>query len=555
MSIDPERRRWNGWGLASHAEALETHEELWSWLAGELGMPSLLATPPRRLEDIALPQIRLAKEERDGLVSILGAEQVRDDDHTRAVHARGRSYHDLLRLRAGDLSEAPDVVVFPRGSDEVLAVLMLAEARGLAVVPYGGGTSAVGGVTANRATRKAVITIDLSAMDRVIDIDALSCRGRFEAGIAGPALEKAAAAKGLTLGHYPQSFEASTLGGWISHRGAGQQSDRYGGPDTWLAAVKLVTPRGILTAGDFPVSATGPRLTDLAIGAEGTFGIVTEATVRLRPAPARRVYAGHMFSDFQAGMAAIREAVQTGVGAVTLRLSDPQETRVTDMLSQTGSRRRLGQWLRHRLTRRGLENGALLIAGFEGTAEEIARERRRFAAIARRLGAKYVGRSAGMEWYDNRFRLPYLRDSMLDRGVGIDSFETATTWSGLDRLYAATRSAIENAIGETAPRPGARGIVMCHISHAYRDGAGLYFTALFPRALDGEIAQWQAIKRAATDAILANGGTLSHHHGVGQDHLPWMATEKSELGLQVLRAIKHTLDPKSILNPGKLIPD
>ncbi len=555
MSIDQGKRRWNGWGLVSHAGALESREEVWTWLAGELGMPSLLATPARRLEDITLPPVRLAPEERDGLVSILGAEQVRDDGETRASHALGRSYHDLLRLRAGDLSSAPDVVVFPRGSDEVLAILMLAQARGLAVVPYGGGTSVVGGVTADKGTAKAVITLDLGNMDRVIEIDPVSCRARVEAGIAGPTLEKVLAAEGLTLGHYPQSFEFSTLGGWISHRGAGQQSERYGGPADWLAAVKLVTPRGALATEEFAASAAGPRLTDLVIGAEGQFGIVTEAILRLRPAPAARDYRGYLFADFQSGIAAIREAMQAGVNATTLRLTDPDETRVMAVLSQSRARPGLGNWLRRRLANPALGNGALLIAGFEGPADEIAFGQKRVAAITGRLGTNALGSRVGTQWYQNRFHVPYLRDPLLDRGVGIDSFETATTWAKLDELYTATRTALEKAIRETAPRPDAQGIAMCHVSHASRDGAGLTFTAIFPRTLDSELAQWQAIKKAVTDAIVAHGGTLSHHHGVGQDHLPWMAAEKGELGLEVLRAIKHTLDPKAVLNPGKLIPD
>lgn len=557
MSIDHSKLRWNGWGLANHANGAEPGEDVWAWLSSELGMPSLLATPARPLEEITLPASRLERDEHDALVTILGADRVHDDNFARASRARGKSYHDLLHLRAGDLSAAPDVVVCPRGSDEVLAVLMLADARNIAVVPFGGGTSVVGGVTAAAGTHKAVISLDLSGMERLIEIDPVSGTATAEAGIGGPALEKALAAKGVTLGHYPQSFEFSTLGGWISHRGAGQQSSRYGKAEDWLIAARLVTPHGIMTTEDFPASAAGPRLTDLVIGAEGTFGIVTEATFRVRPTPQVRDYSGYLFRDFETGSAAIREAVQAGVPVAMLRLSDDAETAFYRAYSRAGKRSGIAGWLSQRyLDMRGFDSAAAaMIAGFEGDREAVAYGMKRFSAIAKRMGALSIGRGPGRRWYEGRFHGPYLRDPLMDRGVGVDTLETATNWSKLDRLHAATRAALEKAIRETAPRPGAHGIVMCHISHSYPDGASLYFTYIFPRALDGEIAQWEAIKRAATDAIVANGGTISHHHGVGEDHRPWMEREKGRLGIEVLRAIKHTLDPKGILNPGKLIPD
>ncbi len=557
MSIDHSKLRWNGWGLVAHSDPAAANEEVWDWLARELGMPSLLATPARPLEEITLTPSRLAADERRALVTILGEDRVHEDDFARAYHARGRSYHDLLHLRAGDLSTAPDIVVCPRGAEEIQAVLMLAEARGIAVVPYGGGSSVVGGVTGLSGPHKAVITLDLSGMERLIDVDTQSATATAEAGIAGPALEKALAEKGVTLGHHPQSFEFSTLGGWISHRGAGQQSGRYGRAEDWLVAAKLVTPRGILTTEDFPASAAGPRLSDLVVGAEGTFGIVAEATVRVHALPEKRAFAAFLFRDFPSGAAAIREAVQAGIPAAMLRLSDEAETGFYRAYGGIGKRRGIGGWLSGRyLAMHGFDDKACaLIAEFEGDAATVDFGRKRFAAIAKRLGALSVGSGPGKKWYRGRYHGPYLRDPMMDRGVGVDTLETATSWSNLDRLYAATRDAIEAAMIETAPRPGAHGIVLCHISHSYPDGASLYFTYIFPRALDGELEQWRRIKRAASDAIAANGGTISHHHGVGEDHLPWMAQEKGALGIEVLRAIKTTLDPKGILNPGKLIPE
>lgn len=556
MTIDRSKIRWNGWGWSAHHDEFAARDEVWTWLADALGMPSLLATPARPLEEIALAPSRLDEAERARLVAILGADRVRDDAYERAFHALGRSYHDLLRLRAGDLSSAPDAVLYPRGTDEILAVLSLADEIGLAVVPFGGGTSVVGGVTAARGPFKAAVTLDLSGMERVGEIDLVAGTATAEAGIYGIALEKALKAKGVTLGHFPQSFEFSTLGGWIAHRGAGQQSIRYGKAEDWLVAATLATPRGLFTSESFPASAAGPRLTDLVVGSEGVFGVIAEATVRVRPVPAVQDYRGYLFRDFASGAAAIRNAVQEEIPAAMLRLSDAEETRFYRAFGALGKKRGLKERLADAyLDFKGFDAEACaLIAGFEGDEAEVADGRRRFARIAKRLGALSIGRSAGARWFEGRFHGPYLRDPMLDRGVGVDTLETAATWSKLEGLATEVRKALDGAIRAHGPREGAKGVVMCHLSHAYPDGASLYFTFIFPRVLDGEIAQWQAIKTAASDAIAAHGGTISHHHGVGEDHLAWMTGEKGALGIEVLRAVKRVFDPKGILNPGKLIP-
>jgi alkyldihydroxyacetonephosphate synthase len=556
MSTDRTRIRWNGWGWSAHRDELAGHEALWSWLAGELGMPALLATPARPLDSITLRPTRLTKVALDKLVAVLGAERVRGDDYERAFHALGRSYHDLLRLRAGDLSTAPDAVLYPRSSDEILALLAIAGEQGIAVVPYGGGTSVVGGVTAATGMFKSVVTLDLSCMDRLIDVDQVSQTATAEAGIPGPTLEKALKANGFTLGHHPQSFEFSTLGGWIAHRGAGQGSGGYGRAEDWLVGAKLATPRGMLAVGGFPSSSAGPQLLDLALGSEGAFGVLTEATVRLRSLPAVCDYRGYLFRDFTSGVAAIRAAAQSGVAATMLRLSDAAETQFYRAYGAIGKKRGLGDRMAEMfLDTRGFSDRACaMVAGFEGGESEVREARGAFDAIARRHQAMGLGNGQGERWLAGRFHGPYLRDPMMDRGVGVDTLETATSWSKLDGLYVAVRDALEKSIRENAPREGARGVVQCHISHSYPDGASLYFTYIFPRALEREVDQWRAVKKAASDAIVAQGATISHHHGVGEDHLQWLAAEKGALGIDVLRAVKMALDPKGIMNPGKLIP-
>jgi alkyldihydroxyacetonephosphate synthase len=556
MAIDRSKLRWNGWGWSGHDNGVAARDEVWAWLAGELGMPTLLATPARPLDEISLAPSRLSDTERRVLAALLDADRVREDKFERAFHARGRSYHDLLCLRAGNLSDAPDAVVYPRSADEVLKLLVFASEANVAVVPYGGGTSVVGGVTPRSGSANAVITIDLSQMNGIERIDPETRTATAEAGIDGPALEKALQSGGFTLGHYPQSFEFSTLGGWIGHRGAGQQSNRYGKAEDWLVEAELATPRGMLREGDFPASAAGPRLRDLIAGSEGVFGIVTKATVRLHPVPAVTEGRAWLFRNFATGTSAIRDAAQGDVPAAMLRLSDPEETRFYRAYANVGVRQTFwGRAQQQFLNMRRYEQPCVLIAQLEGTQALAASAKQQMDRIAKRHGGMALSAGPADRWREGRFHGPYLRDPMLDRGLGVDTLETAANWSKIPALYAAVKAALQSAIAGSAPRPGAKGIIMCHISHSYPDGASLYFTYIFPRALNGDdIAQWQAIKSAASDAIVAHGGTISHHHGVGEDHLPWIVQEKGALGIEVLRAIKHTLDPKGILTPGKLLP-
>jgi alkyldihydroxyacetonephosphate synthase len=555
--MDRRTIRWNGWGLTRHQDELGGREDVWAWLASELGMPNLLSTPARALEEITLAPSRLEASHRQALVAAVGAERVRDDPYERAFHALGDSYHDLLRLRAGDLSLVPDAVLYPHGTEEVLAILRYASDHDIAVVPFGGGTSVVGGVSANAGPFRSVVTLDLSGMAKILGIDRGAGHATAEAGIYGPVLEKALAAEGMTLGHFPQSFEFSTLGGWIAHRGAGQSSHGYGRAEDWLVAAKLATPRGLLSTHDLPPNSVGPDLNDIILGSEGAYGVVTEATFRIRAKPAVKDYRSYLFHDFARGTAAIRAAADAQLPVTMLRLSDSEETRFYRAFGAVGKKPGpMGLVQDLVLRRRGFgPSMCALVAGFEGEPASIEAWRRAFDRIARGHNAMALGKGQGERWLAGRFHGPYSRDPMLDHGIGVDTLETTTGWSNIATLHQAVRAAILRAIDDTAPRPGAQGIVMCHISHFYPTGASLYFTLIFPRALDNEIGQWKAIKTAAGDAIAANGGSISHHHGVGEDHLPWVEQEKGKLGIEVLRAIKRSLDPRGILNPGKFIPD
>lgn len=558
MTIERSKLRWNGWGWTSSNFELGGHEaEIWRWLDGELGLSSVEPRPAKRLEDIELPACRLGAEARGELEAIVGAEHLKVDAYERAFHARGKSYHDLLHLRAGDLTVAPDAVVYPGSADEVLAVVQWAAEAKVSVVPYGGGSSVVGGVGADLGEgHTAVVTLDTTRLDRVLEVDEQSHTATIEAGIYGPALEQQLATRGYTLGHYPQSFEFSTLGGWIAARGAGQQSNRYGRAEEWLVSARLATPRGHWRTESFPASAAGPDLNDVVAGGEGCFGIITEATVHVHPVPEERDYRGYLFKDFGRGVDAVRRIVQEGLPVAMVRLSDAEETRFLSTFSALrkppGPVERaadlaleIGGWS---------EGRCLMLVGIEGPPDNVKASLARSSSLVRSCGGFPVGRSAGKSWYKNRFAMPYLRDPLLDRGVGVDTLETSTRWTNVLPLHRVVISAIRDALAEHAPSERNRAMVMCHISHCYEDGASLYFTFVFPQAAAGrELEQWMAVKHAASEAIAGHGGTISHHHGVGTDHAPWMAREKGEIGMSLLRALKRELDPDGILNPGKLL--
>ncbi len=554
MTIDRSKLRWNGWGTAGHSDQFVKSDALWAFLQDALNSGELPTTPARTLAESSLTSSSLAFGDLSPFQDAGCDIGLTPED--RAFHARGDSYRDLLDLRAGRLDPAPDAILYPKTAEACQQAVEIADKAGLAVVPFGGGTSVVGGVSPLKGRHRGVVAVDTTRLDALVAVDRASLRATAQAGIYGPVLEERLAAAGVTLGHYPQSFEFSTLGGWIAARGAGQQSNRYGKAEHWLVSARLATPKGGWSTEDFPASSAGPRLTDLVAGSEGTLGLITEATFAVHERPAARDYRAYLFRSFAEGREAIRQIVQAEIPAASLRLSDEDETHFFGALSRlTNLPKTMHKVEDAYLKLRGFGGAkCALIAGTEGDAALVAYARSRIAEIARRNGALAVGTSPANRWFKGRFHGPYLRDPLLDRGVGVDTLETAAAWADIPRLYDAVRGALTSTMKEVSPN-GANGICLAHISHSYHDGASLYFTYLWPRApggLDAEVAQWEAIKGAASDAIAANGGTISHHHGAGTDHAKWMAAEKGTTSMAVLRALKAELDPNGIMNPGKL---
>jgi alkyldihydroxyacetonephosphate synthase len=537
--------RWWGWGEEGHAVPLPPEAE--GLLRDELGADPETRRPPVPFEQVSVPEARLPEALRERLASTVGAEHVRDDRETRIAHALGRSYPDLVRIRSGDASSAPDAVVLPASAEQVATVLTACAEQRVAVVPFGGGTSVVGGVEPVRDGFAGVVSLDLSRISATVEVDRTSLTARLDAGLFGPEAERRLGEAGVTLGHFPQSFEYSTVGGWVATRSAGQASTGYGRIDKLVESVRCVTPAGELGTRAVPASAAGPSLRELVVGSEGVLGVICEATVCVRPAPRARRYEGWSFPSFAEGCDAFRVIEQAGAAADVCRLSDEDETRLTmAMAGSGGTTQKLG---RRYLRMRGHEGGCIAILGFEGEEEEVEDRRRRTASLLRAGGGVGLGHRPGEAWLRGRYAGPYLRDELLDRGVLAETLETATSWTNLGKLHQAVREALLAALAGRGTPP----LVMCHVSHLYPSGASLYFTFL-ARQEEDALAQWRTAKTAASEAIVKGGGTITHHHAIGRDHRQWLAAESGALGIDVLRAAKDRLDPAGIMNPGKLLP-
>lgn len=552
MDYAKDKLKWNGWGWKDKSYAFPSGETaFWDYLKSALGLEQLPRYPSKSLEDIAITPGRIQEHLLSELANITGKNRLKTDPFERVSHARGKSFIDLIRLRKGQIERLPDVVVYPGNEDEIRCLLDFAGEHGLVVIPFGGGSSVVGGVEAYGGEENAgVITLDTTLMNKMLDLDEKSRTATFQAGVYGPQLEEGLQARGFTLGHYPQSFEFSTLGGWIAARGAGYLSNKYGKAENFLVSAKVISPQGGWETKPFPASAAGPDLNKLIAGSEGTLGIITEATVRIHRIPQAKEYTGVIFKDFISGMNAVRRIVQAPLPMAILRLSDEDETEGYRRLQ--GSRRKgFGQKLvAGYLKLRGFDQRfSLLILGVEGEIGIVKPAHRQALKICREEGGLHIGKEAGAHWLSQRFETPYLRDHMLEKGIAVDTLETSTSWSKISGLH----FKIKETIAGKLHSEHRRGLVMNHISHSYSDGACIYCTFVYPLDFGREFEQWWGIKKEVSDLILAEGGTISHHHGVGMDHLTWMEKEKGALGADLIRAVKTRVDPAGIMNPGKLI--
>jgi alkyldihydroxyacetonephosphate synthase len=468
----------------------------------------------------------------------------------RVLHARGQSLPDWIALRTGRIPAFPDAVAYPTEEAQVRELLRYASAVGARLIPYGAGSSVVGHVNVLPG-EAPVLTVDMGRLNRLIYLDEISQLATFEAGVLGPEIEAQLRARGFTLGHYPQSFELSSLGGWVVTRSNGQQSMGYGRIEGMFAGGRLESPSGTLVLPPFPASAAGPDLREVVLGSEGRLGILTQATVRIRGIPEAEEFRGVFFPNFEQGQAAVREMMQARLPLSMLRLSTEIETETTLALA---GREGLIRWLKEYLSWRGIREGrALLILGATGSRSGVSYGRSEALAVARRHGGVDSGTLFGKEWRKSRWRSPYLRNTLWEAGYALDTLETATCWQDVSRMIQAIEAAL---------RPGLEDIgekVYCftHISHTYPWGSNIYTTYLYRIPANGDpdetLRRWRVLKGAASRAIVATGGTITHQHGIGTDHQPYLSAEKGPLGMAALEDLAARFDPQGMMNPGKLL--
>ena len=523
---------WDAWGDPGLAKPLPSGVQ--SLLEHALGVCATESTAPG-LDEIQVSPSTLTQTHRDGLAEIVGEQHLRTGDRDRLLYAGGKSTPDLLRRKQID-QDVPDAIIVPGSEDEVAAILDYCSAHRIAVVPFGGGTSVVGGLDPIRGEFDAVLTLDLRRFDALLWLDEVSGEAELGAGVTGPEAERLLGERGFSLGHFPQSFRFASIGGFAATRSSGQDSAGYGRFNDMVRGMHVIAPTGRLDLGRGPASAAGPDLRELFCGSEGVFGVITRVRVRVHPLPESVRYEAWSFPDFATGAAALRAVIQTGTGPTVLRMSDEVETGVN--LATT-----------HSIGERSVTGGCLAITVFEGTPAHTESRHAETRTLIEANGGTSLGEGPARAWEHGRFDAPYLRDSLLSAGALCETLETATAWSNIPTLKAAVTEALTSALSLS----GTNALVMCHISHVYPTGACLYFTVVAGQR--GDVAQqWHTAKVAACDAIITNAGTITHHHAVGADHRPWMTAEIGELGVSVLRAVKQTLDPAGILNPGKLIP-
>jgi len=528
-------RRWNGWGDEAVDFPLPANARKFLIEKIGVGNPLLDAAFEEVLEKV--PPSRLPSHP---LVLKSPEERLR--------HARGQSLPDWIALRSGNLDTFPDGVGFPETTEEVQDLLSYAEATGASVIPYGGGTSVVGHVTPE-SSDSPVLTVDLRRMNRLVDLDKESQIATFGAGAAGPDIEAQLRAHGFTLGHFPQSFEQSTLGGWIATRSTGQQSLRYGRIERLFAGGRMVTPVGPYNLPHFPASAAGPDLHEVALGSEGRLGILTEVKVRITPLPERERFYVVFFSRWRKALEAAKKAMQAQVPLSMLRLSNPAETETQLVLA---GHERLVSLYEKILVWQGSGPGKCMLAmGVTGSRAQYSGARRQAVRAFKGAAGFRTGRYLGRKWAESRFRTPYLRNTLWERGYAVDTFETATDWPKVDHMM----QAMESSLVEVLKGEGERIHVFSHLSHLYPQGASVYTTAIFRlgSTYEGTLSRWRAMKAAASRAIIDHGGTISHQHGVGTDHAPYLSAEKGDSGIEMIKVALRVFDPKGMMNPGKLV--
>jgi alkyldihydroxyacetonephosphate synthase len=531
-------KRWNGWGDDSNELDYELSSSALGFLEGLIGKSPPL--PDSSLEQVlvTVPQSRLPEH---ALYSV--------DAEDRLRHARGQSLPDWLALRSGDFGVFPDAVAFPQTSEEVQVLLQHARKNQIDVIPYGGGTSVVGHINPEENGRP-VLTIDMTRMNRLMSLDKESQIATFGAGTIGPDVESQLAAEGYTLGHYPQSWELSTIGGWVASRSSGQQSMRYGRIEQMFAGGRIETLEGTLDIPTFPATSAGPDIREFFLGTEGRLGIITEVKARVTALPAHEAFHVLFFPSWEIALVAVREIVQNKMQLSMMRLSNQLET--FTQLKLAGSARIIGL-LEFYLKMRGVAGEKVMFTfGVTGSKGQCAAALRLTRDIAKRHGGVGAGAALGKKWEHSRFRSPYLRHGLWDAGYAVDTMETAVDWVRVADAAAGIQSDITHALEDEGEPVHA----FTHLSHMYGQGSSVYTTYIFRcgSSYEETLERWKKLKAAGAEAIVRFGGTISHQHGVGKDHAQYLPSEKGELGIKAIQGLVKVFDAQQQMNPGKLLP-
>ena len=558
MRDDVSQMKWWGWGDENIEFDASDKPFLMPFIARELGLSEEdeEVVKPVSIEEVKLPGQVRNQGFLDYARGALRDDQVKTSDKERLVHSYGKSFRDLWRVRRGIISSCPDCVIYPESEEDVCALMKGAQEHEAVLVPFGGGSNIAGCLENREARSRMVVSLDMKRMDRVLEVDKESCVARIQAGSRGPVMEEQLEAQGFTLGHFPDSFEFSTVGGWVATRSAGMQSDKYGKIEDMVLSVRMVTPSGLLVTRTVPKSSNGIDVNHICIGSEGILGVITEVSLQVHRLPEKKEFYGYLFPDFESGVKAMRQCVDEDCMPTVARLNDPGKTALSFAFKsvQPFFKNLMGKVVKKYLSLvKGFDMGkvCLMIIAVEGDRRTFSRVRSRVNSIYRKHGAFKLGISPGRAFQKSKYDFPYLRDFAMDRGVVCDVSETSTVWSNLLPLYYSTIESIEKAIVATGVAPFAG----CHISHCYHTGTSLYFTFACMENGTGDIGQYLAIKKAAQDSFIRGGATLSHHHAVGFEHAPWLEQDISSTGVRAVRAIKDGLDPGGVMNPGKILPD
>jgi alkyldihydroxyacetonephosphate synthase len=551
---DVKHMKWWGWGQEGVAFHHENKPGFAPFLKNAVGVDLSLPTEPTSMafEDLDVPASRASDEFSAVLTAIVGAPYLTTNDMDRVIHTFGKSIRDLLRVRAGDLARVPDVVLYPADEAEVQAVVDAAVAENAVIIPFGGGSNIVGSLEPLATEERTVISLDLGRLNRVLDIDEGSGLARIQAGAQGPDLEEELTKAGWTIGHFPDSFTHSTVGGWVATRSSGMQSDKYGDIADIAKGLRVVRPGGVLVIRAIPSASTGPSVREMILGSEGRLGVITEVTVQVHRIPAKREILAYLYPTFEAGIASMQAIAESDASPSVTRVSDGNETvfSFATRKASTGVSGLVTKGLEVFLKSKGWDTNAMCLSfvGYEGGDELIGRNQKTVAAIVKKHGGLGIGKGPGVLYDQKKFDTPYIRDFFLDFGGSADVSETAAPWSKLFPLYTNVIAAANRAFDEI----GVKGWIMAHLSHSYHSGACLYFTFAFV-STENAIQQYDVVKTAIQQAFIDNGGTVSHHHGVGLEHAPWLEQDISTEGIAMMRTLFDASDPQGTFNPGKIV--